>query len=718
MQGNRARGIALSLIFGIVLVGLISAQFAGVTSLSAGRATAGPSSAPVRAVSVAPLAVAAIPPAAAPHHTAPADALTFPRTVLIETFTGVWCIHCPAESQALYYEDLHTNHNVVAIAELHSCAFAPGQGPCLENFVPPDGTTNSRGSFYNVCGFPDVFFDGIHDVCGASNSESQMLGEYQNNIANASRYPGNVSIAQTAVLTTNFSVNAVQVHLNITSGVTGTYNLVSYLLEYIGKTNQTVGYGPHSVGDVVRMTLRNHPINLTAGTTTPVALLQNINPAWNTLNFSVVSFVQLNTTKVVQNANLVPVTSEATTVSALKTTLDSGGTTTVNVHVVNTSTGYPLAGATVALTSGGMGQFSPATGTTSSSGDFSAVYTAPHVTATQPIILTASVNATNYTADNATTTVLVNSLVPPTAVTGVVVTPGVGQVTLNWTSPSTGGIGVTYSIYQSPIQTGPYSLLTTTTSTNDVVSGLVAGSTLWFEVGAADTGGYAPNSSALAVTSVTVTPTGLPTGLGYWFAVDSQNFSSLTGANLAVFMPSHVYLYMFGAASYAWLPSQAATGTVTVGTAPLSVVLAFSPRYAVLQGTISPASATVTVDGTALTVQSGAFSWTAQAGTYTLNASASGYASQTWTVVLTPGNLTTQALTLNSTGGGRGLTSTNSGISGAEATELIAGAAVIGVVAVVAALVLMPKGGQGGGGRSGPSRPSYGRSPPPSDESP
>ncbi|HEV8049891.1 MAG TPA: hypothetical protein VGP88_04795, partial [Thermoplasmata archaeon] len=86
----------------------------------------------------------------------------YPRTVLIETFTGVWCPHCPAEAQSLYQFDQNTSHNVLNIAELHGCEFAPGTGPCGDGYVPPDGSTDARGAFYGLTGYPTVITDGLH----------------------------------------------------------------------------------------------------------------------------------------------------------------------------------------------------------------------------------------------------------------------------------------------------------------------------------------------------------------------------------------------------------------------------------------------------------------------------------------------------------------------------------------------------------------------------
>jgi len=219
-------------------------------------------------------------PAISTHAVSPsvvrAPATSYPRTVLIETFTGVWCHYCPAESQALYNLDRNISHNVVDIAELHSCAFATGQGPCLENYVPSDGTTNSRASYYNICGFPDVFFDGLHGVCGAVGTFVQTTAKYERSIANASNTPGNVSIVQSA----SISNGNVTGHANITSAIDGSYNAITYLLENINKQNVSNGYGPHDIGWAVRVTLVNHPVVLTSGATTVVNFTRTLNTSW------------------------------------------------------------------------------------------------------------------------------------------------------------------------------------------------------------------------------------------------------------------------------------------------------------------------------------------------------------------------------------------------------------------------------------------------------
>ncbi|MCI4327639.1 MAG: hypothetical protein L3K16_08440 [Thermoplasmata archaeon] len=237
----------------------------------------------------------------------PAPAASYPRTVLVEAFTGVWCIHCPAESQALFNLSRNESPNVLAVAELHVCAFAPGSGPCLDSYEPADNTSAERGSFYDVCGYPDVFFDGEQPTCGATNSASQMESEYSAAISNASNFPGNVSIVQAA----SFTPGGVTDLADVNSSITGSFNAITYLVEYIGKQNVSNGYGPHEIGWVVRETLENHPVTLTAGTWTAITALGSLNSSWNPANLSVITFVQQNSTRIIENANLALVTNRS-----------------------------------------------------------------------------------------------------------------------------------------------------------------------------------------------------------------------------------------------------------------------------------------------------------------------------------------------------------------------------------------------------------------------
>lgn len=613
--------------------------------------------------------------------------LTFPRTVLIETFTAVWCIHCPAESQALFDIDKNTSRSVLDIAELHVCAFAAGQGPCLENYVPPDGTSDARAAFYSVCGFPDVFFDGGHSACGATNSMTQMASEYESAISNASAIPGNVSISENAsIVGGNVSSQA-----NVTSGLTGSYNAITYLMEYIGKRNVTEGYGPHDLGWVVRETLFNHPVSLTAGATTEINGTGPLNTTWNQQNLSVVTFVQQNSTKIVENANMAPVTTLATSVVASPGVVGPGSYSTITVHARNSSTGEPIVGADVTLWSHGIGQLSATSGVTSANGTFTANFTAPKVNVSVLVPITANVTATGYTAGTGTSTLIINPLITPDVPTGLTVAPAGSQVVLNWTTPASGGVGLAYTVFRATSEKGTYSQVGVSASTTFTDNEITAGQSYWYKVDAFNAVDlYSANTTAVSATSVAVVTQGLPSIVGWWFAIDGANFSSSTNATLDLYLPNGLFSYDFGPLAYGFLAYQQAAPLLVAG-ASLSVNASFSPRYATLSGTVTPVDATVTVDGAAVTVSGGSFTDSLVAGTYTVVVSSNGFKSSSQTVLLTPGNTTKVTVALQAvaaTGTGNSTTSSSSGLSTEEELGILAVVAVVGI-ALLGGLMLV-----------------------------
>jgi PEGA domain len=638
----------------------------------------------------------------APVASPPPASLTFPRTVLVETFTGVWCPHCPPETQALWGIDQQYNKSVVDIAELHSCAYAPGAGPCYDNYVAPDGTQTDRAVFYNICGYPDVYIDGLYGICGGY-PVADLTSWYTQNISAQSMIPGNVSISDTAWLGTQ----SVGGRVAITSGLTGTYNEITYLMEYIGKLNVSSTGTPHDIAWVVRETLHNHPVNLVAGETTELNLTGALNASWNPSNLSVVSFVQDNSTKIVENTNFSLVSNLVSTVTSSSNAIDGENQTTIVVHVANGSSGSAVGGADVNLVASAGGTFSPASGVTLPDGSFQAVFTAPNPSSQVPDIVTARVSAQNYTADTATTAIVLYPLYPPAAPTELAVTPGVGAVTLNWTAPPTGGLGVSYTVSSAATATGPYILLASTTSTGLVDSGLSAGQTLWFEVAAKNKIGLSPESAAAEATSVAVTVVGLQASSGWWITVGSQNFTSLTGSTQAqvLFMPSGQYNYTFGTLDAAYQPTiNPAAGSFEVGVTPRSLSLAFSEKFGTLEGTVDPSSATVLFNGTPIEVQQGSFSVSVKPGNYTVATTSSGYKNNSTTVDLLPGQVTTLNVQLtplpstpsNGNGGG------NSALGGVGGSTFWIG---VGLVIVVAGAVLAMVALRSRGRSKGPGSP-------------
>jgi hypothetical protein len=676
-------GAAVTLVLIVVLVGLLSIP----TQI---RPFTGPvAPAPVR---IGTYSLASHPTVASPS--VPAPTTGYPRTVLVETFTGVWCHFCPAETQALYQIDRLSPAGAVAIPEMHVCAGSP----CLENYVPPDQTSTTRGSFYGVTGFPTVFFDGQNAVVGGNSSwiwqaAQTMQKVYQRLIDNAASFPGNVSIAQHATVSSPGNVSD---FANITSPMNGTFNAVTYLLENVDKLNVTNGYGPHDVGQVVRATLANHPVTLVAGTTTEFRSFGALNSAWNTKNLSVVTFVQNNSTKIVENTNMAPVTTLTAAVAANVSSVVSNATSTITLQVANSSTGAPISGASISLTSNGGGTLNPSSGVTAGDGTFSSTFTAPSVSAPKTVVITAQVTASGYTAGSATASLVVNPLILSDLATGLTVSPGDLRVPLNWTTPATGGVGVTYHVYRSTSATGLYTPVGVSTTTSFVDTGLVAGQSYWYKVSVQNSGGFSANTTPISATGVTATTQGLPSNIGWWLSIDSMNFSSATNASLPLYLPEGLFAYEFGPASYAFIAT-APAGPLSVAGVSLSVAASFSPRYASLQGTVTPAtaSASVLVNGAPISVVSGAFAELLPAGTYYINVTATGYLANTSTVVLTPGNLSSVIVALDPVPGGPGLSSTSTGgLTGDETIAIIAAVVIIGVAAVVGAMILMSQKGK------------------------
>ncbi|MCI4351238.1 MAG: PEGA domain-containing protein [Thermoplasmata archaeon] len=611
--------------------------------------------------------------------------VTIPRTVLIETFTGVWCHFCPEETQALHYIDLSTPRTAVVIAELHVCAFPPGSGPCLENYVPPDKTSDTRGLFYNVCGYPHVFFDGDHSICGAVGTVAQTQTKYYQYIANASRFPGNVSISESATVVSG----NVTLHATVNSAITGTYNAVSYLMERIDKQNQSNGYGPHDVDSVVRATLLNHPVSLVAGSATQLSAQGALLSTWNTLNLSVITFIQENSTKIVENANTALVTTLSTAMTANQTTLFSGGNAKLSLQVGNTSTGAPLAGAAVTLASNAGGTFTPASGVTAADGSFVSVFQAPTVLTTTTITVTATVAAAGYTPGSALSTLVVNPIIVPLVPTGLTLVPGKLQVTLNWTPPASGATGLLYHVYRSTCLVGVYSEIGNSNSPAYVDSGLTAGHCYWYKVSAENSGGFSVNTTVISATGVTVVTQGLPSSIGWWIDIDTANFSSHTNGSLSLYLPSGSFSYEVGPRSYAFLAT-ASAGPLVVSQVPLTIAATFLPRYASLHAVVTPSTATVTLNGVAVALTSGTFDSSLTAGTYYLNVSAPGYVANASTVFLTPGNLSDVQVALQQVPSTPGSSSVFGGaLSGTDAIVLVVGiiaaAGILGAAIVVTA---------------------------------
>src|SRR5678816_4277849 len=167
----------------------------------------------------------------------------------------------------------------------------------------------------------------------------------------------------------------------------------------------------------------------------------------------------------------------------------SGFTGTVNLSVGSES-GFPTG-----ITSGG---FSPA----SISSGGSSTLTMQTSISTVPYALSLTITGTSGTISHTASTTLLVNLAPPA---GLTANAGNAQVSLSWPA-SVGATG--YHVKRAKIDGGPYETFACPSGTSVVDSGLVNGTTYYYTVSAAYTGG--PDAGGESANSVQVSATPQP----------------------------------------------------------------------------------------------------------------------------------------------------------------------------------------------------------------
>src|SRR5262245_48319584 len=172
-------------------------------------------------------------------------------------------------------------------------------------------------------------------------------------------------------------------------------------------------------------------------------------------------------------------------------TPESGFTGTVNLSVGSIS-GFPTG-----ITSGG---FSPPSITVGGS----STLTMQTSTATVPYALSLTITGTSGTITHTASTTLLVDLEPPA---GLIAVAGDAQVSLSWPA-SVGASG--YHVKRARVDGGPYETFACPSGTSVVDTGLVNGTTYYYTVSAAYTGGQNGGGESADSVQVSATPMGNP----------------------------------------------------------------------------------------------------------------------------------------------------------------------------------------------------------------
>ena len=182
------------------------------------------------------------------------------------------------------------------------------------------------------------------------------------------------------------------------------------------------------------------------------------------------------------------------------------------------------------------------------------------------------------------------------------------------------------------------------------------------------------------------TQTGLPGGTEWSVTVGSSMWTSTTGGVAETLAPGSYSFTVGSVAGYSPTPS---SGMATVYEYEVTTVpLTYAPIAGWIAGTVTPGSATVRVDGTAVTTNEGAFNVSVSAGIHSIEATAPGYATYYNNVSVSgakTSHLTIVEPALSS--------STTTALSGPEFYGIVGAIIVLAVAVLVAAVLLSRRKG-------------------------
>jgi hypothetical protein len=188
---------------------------------------------------------------------------------------------------------------------------------------------------------------------------------------------------------------------------------------------------------------------------------------------------------------------------------------------------------------------------------------------------------------------------------------------------------------------------------------------------------------------VTFAPTGLPEGTPWTVTVEGTTPARGVGSNaLVVQLPNGTWSYSI--TTVVWLAASPAADNITVAGVEVLQPLSFGAAPSYIAGTLSPAGANLSVDGTPVLsiTGDGSFRVAVPAGSHQLNASANGFVPAFWNVTTTAGNTTVRSLTIDAVAPPAG-SKDGAGAAGTDWSIAYVGVAAVGVVAaLVLALAL------------------------------
>ncbi|HTW76633.1 MAG TPA: thermopsin family protease, partial [Thermoplasmata archaeon] len=193
----------------------------------------------------------------------------------------------------------------------------------------------------------------------------------------------------------------------------------------------------------------------------------------------------------------------------------------------------------------------------------------------------------------------------------------------------------------------------------------------------------------------TIEEVGLPAGTEWTVDFESTAYSTNASA-ISFSVPNGTY--SIGAQDVADYTVHLGSSFLTIQGSGLTAFVLYSPDPGFINATVSPSTASVSINGTAVPLAFGGFSVEMKPGTYAIEVTASGYATYFNNVTVAPSHGVSLAIALASVGvgtapGNSTTTTAAAGLSTGQFEGLVVGLVVLAAAILVAALLVRRRGG-------------------------